>query len=451
MAYEFRLPDIGEGLHEAEVLQWFVKVGDAIIADQPVVEVQTDKAAVEITTPVAGRVVQLAGEVGHIVKVGDVLIAVDTAGADTSTPSSPSPVPVQRAPAAAATVATVATQGSQSQQPVPTLSPESTAGVPVPASARQGKRVLAAPAVRKLARDLGVDLSHVVPSDPRGHVTKADVEQHTSEPQTADHASETASEQRTADHAVGTDSSGALNLSSPLAEQVEERHPIRGLRKRIYENMTRSMYTAPQATGMDDLDVSRLVEVRNRLLPFAQAQSIKLTYLPFIIKAVTYVLQEQPLFNASVDDEKMEIVYKKNIHIGIATATPEGLLVPVIRHANHKSVFQIASELEDLTQRARDRKLTLAELSASTFTISSTGATGGWYATPILNYPEVAILGVHSIAKKAVVLDDDSIVVRKMMGFSLSFDHRVIDGEPVGAFMHRFKELLENPELMMVL
>jgi len=435
MAYEFRLPDIGEGLHEAEVLQWFVKVGDAIIADQPVVEVQTDKAAVEITTPVAGRVVQLAGEVGHIVKVGDVLIAVDTEGADTSTPSSPSPVPVQRAPAAAATVAT---QGSQSQQPVPTLSPESTAGVPVPASARQGKRVLAAPAVRKLARDLGVDLSRVVPSDPRGHVTKADVEQHTSEPQTADHA-------------VGTDSSGAFNLSSPLAEQVEERHPIRGLRKRIYENMTRSMYTAPQATGMDDLDVSRLVEVRNRLLPFAQAQSIKLTYLPFIIKAVTYVLQEQPLFNASVDDEKMEIVYKKNIHIGIATATPEGLLVPVIRHANHKSVFQIASELEDLTQRARDRKLTLAELSASTFTISSTGATGGWYATPILNYPEVAILGVHSIAKKAVVLDDDSIVVRKMMGFSLSFDHRVIDGEPVGAFMHRFKELLENPELMMVL
>lgn len=430
MAYEFRLPDIGEGLHEAEVLQWFVKVGDTITADQPVVEVQTDKAAVEITSPVAGRVVELAGDVGSVVKVGDVLIAVDTEGAG----SVAGPVPENSLPSRPSGAA-----------PQPALTP---------ASSGQGKRVLAAPAVRKLARDLGVDLTQVVASDPRGHITRADVERQAS----AKLVTQPVASAEQAEHDTdGTNSSavlGVAKLSAPQAEEVgavEERHPIRGLRKRIYENMARSMYTAPQATGMDDLDVSRLVEVRNRLLPFAQAQAIKLTYLPFIIKAVTYVLQEQPLFNASVDDEKMELVYKKHVHIGIATATPEGLLVPVIRHANRKSVFQIASELEDLTRRARDRKLALSELSGSTFTISSTGATGGWYATPILNYPEVAILGVHSIAKKPVVLEDDSIVVRQMMGFSLSFDHRVIDGEPVGGFMHRFKQLLENPELMMVL
>ncbi|OFW77800.1 MAG: hypothetical protein A2201_08665 [Alicyclobacillus sp. RIFOXYA1_FULL_53_8] len=449
MAYEFRLPDIGEGLHEAEVLQWFVKVGDTITADQPVVEVQTDKAAVEITSPVAGRVVELAGDVGSVVKVGDVLIAVDTAGAGSvagAVPENSQPArPSEAVPQPALTQST--------QQPPPMLSADAAPGGPVPALASngQGKRVLAAPAVRKLARDLGVDLTQVVASDPRGHITKADVERQAAAKLVTQPV---ASAEQSAHDTGGTNSSaviGGAKLSAPQAEEVEERHPIRGLRKRIYENMARSMYTAPQATGMDDLDVSRLVEVRNRLLPFAQAQSIKLTYLPFIIKAVTYVLQEQPLFNASVDDEKMELVYKKHIHIGIATATPEGLLVPVIRHANHKSVFQIASELEDLTRRARDRKLTLTELSGSTFTISSTGATGGWYATPILNYPEVAILGVHSIAKKPVVLEDDSIVVRQMMGFSLSFDHRVIDGEPVGAFMHRFKQLLENPELMMVL
>lgn len=215
--------------------------------------------------------------------------------------------------------------------------------------------------------------------------------------------------------------------------------------------MAKSMYTAPQATGMDDLDATRLVELRQRLMPHAEARGIRLTYLPIIIKAVTYVLREYPIFNASVDDEQMEIVYKGGINIGIATATPEGLLVPVIRDADKKSVFQIAAELDDLIARGRDRKLQISELTGSTFTITSTGPQGGWFATPIVNYPEVAILGVHSIQKRAVVLDDDSIVPQQRMTFSLTFDHRVIDGEPAGRFMYRFREYLENPELMIAL
>lgn len=405
LAYEFHLPDIGEGLHEAEILQWFVSVGDVIAKDQLIVEVQTDKAAAEISTPVGGKVRALGGEVGEIVKVGDVLIALDTA--ESGLDSGMAPV-------------------------------DNGQGAPV----HLGNKVLAAPAVRKLARELNVDLAQVPPSDARGHVTKADVEAYAKTLATSGQQVVTlASVQPT-----------VLDRHDTMAEQEKElRQPIRGLRRRVYENMTRSMYTAPQATGMDELDASRLVEVRERLLPFASAQAIKLTYLPFIIKAVTHVLLEYPIFNASVDDESLEIIYKRHLNIGVATATPEGLLVPVIHHANQKSVFDIARELEDLARLARERKLTMEHLSGGTFTISSTGASGGWYATPIVNYPEVAILGVHRIAKKPVVLEDDQIVVRHQMGFSLSFDHRVIDGEPVGQFIHRFKEIIEHPELLLAL
>lgn len=448
MTYEFRLPDIGEGLHEAEILNWFVKEGDVITADETVVEVQTDKAAVEIASPVAGQVLQLGGGVGDTVKVGELLVEVETgvtlttgaASADTAAFAATTSVKTAHPPQASNTLSGL---GRASIGPAPRDNS-------VEPMSAQTTRVLAAPAVRKLARDLGVDLRQVDPSDERGHVSKIDVEQY---------AARMTVQGAIPAGAVPTLQPGQPGQPGPrLAEKVavgatelEERHPIRGVRKRIYENMMKSMSRAPQATGMDELDVSRLVEVRERMLPFAATNSIKLTYLPFIIKAVTHVLHENPIFNASVDDEKMEIIYKKYIHIGVATATPDGLLVPVIRHANHKSVFQIAKELQDLSVRAKERKLRLEELSGSTFTVSSTGAGGGWFATPILNYPEVAILGVHRIAKKAVVLDDDSIVARNIMGFSLTFDHRVIDGEPVGAFIRRFKEILENPELLMVL
>ncbi|QSO51474.1 2-oxo acid dehydrogenase subunit E2 [Alicyclobacillus curvatus] len=449
MAYEFRLPDIGEGLHEAEVLQWFVQVGEEIKADQPVVEVQTDKAAVEIASPVGGTVLTLGGQPGDTINVGDVLIAVDTMVATPATRVDQTRVatPATAVKPNAATAATAVDQTrvattvtAVEQRRVATPAAAATAGPVVPAapdaSVGPRKRVQAAPAVRKFAQDLGIRLESIQPSDPSGRITRADVER-------------AATLQReSAQRPQSQSQSEEVATSSGL---VNRREPIRGLRKRIYQNMVKSMYTAPQATGMDDLDATRLVELRQRLLPHAQARGIKLTYLPIVIKAVTYVLREYPLFNAAVDDEQMEIVYKGAINIGIATATPEGLLVPVIRDADKKSVFEIATVLEDLTSRGRERQLELAELTGSTFTITSTGVQGGWFATPIVNYPEVAILGVHSIQKRAVVLDDDSIVAQQRMTFSLTFDHRVIDGHPAGRFMHRLKVYLENPELMIAL
>lgn len=413
MAYEFRLPDIGEGLHEAEILQWFVKVGDVVAKDQPVVEVQTDKAAVEIATPVGGTVLRLGGDAGGIVKVGEILIAVATADQ-------------------------VETTG-------------------VIGAATTDKKVLAAPAVRKLARELGVDLTQVQPSDSRGHVAKMDVEEFAKRGR-----KEVPTMQPAPSLAKSPVSVPVVPLGVPpaesrfsqlidYAEDGERRQPINGLRKRIYDHMTQSLAAVAQATAFDEMDVTRVVDMRERLVPFAKRQSIKLTYMAFFIKGITLVLKEAPIFNAIVDERKLEIVYKKEINIGVATATADGLLVPVIRNADQKSVFTLAHELEDLAQRARDRKLLSAELSDSTFTISSTGAKGPSFATPILNYPEVAILGVHKIAKKPVVMPDDSIVPRHMMGISLTFDHRIIDGEPVGQFMYRFKEIMENPELLMVL
>ena len=429
MAYEFRLPDIGEGLHEAEILQWLVAVGDEITQDQPIVEVQTDKAAAEISTPVGGKVLALGGDIGAMIKVGDVLIKLETSAETGSS--------IEAAMDSAMPLVDNRQVTSDQQPQTPVAS---------------GKKVLAAPAVRKLARELNVDLAKVTPSDPRGHVSKADVEAYAKNAARHDQGQYTVSEA----HGQVARSTATRPVADVVAQphwsdQEEARQPIRGLRRRIYENMVRSMYTAPQATAMDELDATRLVEVRERLMPFASAQGFKLTYLPFIVKAVTHVLREHPIFNASVDDGAMEIIFKKSINVGIATATPDGLLVPVVHHADQKSVFDIAREMEQLAALARERKLTMEQMSHGTFTISSTGGSGAWFATPIVNYPEVAILGVHRIAKKPVVLEDDQVVIRHLMGFSLSFDHRVIDGEPVGYFMRRFKEIIEHPELLLAL
>lgn len=213
--------------------------------------------------------------------------------------------------------------------------------------------------------------------------------------------------------------------------------------------MVKSVYTAPHATGMDEIDVTKLVEIRKSLASELAKEQIKLTYLPFIIKAVTRALKEYPMFNAVLDEETNEIVLKKRYHIGIATATKAGLLVPVIRDADQKSIRELAVEIAELSEKAHRQALRLEELQGSTFTITSTGAGGGWFATPIINYPEVAIFGAHAIKRKPVVIDDE-IVIRDMMGISLTFDHRVIDGEPAGRFMRTVAHYLSHPEVLLL-
>ncbi|MCZ0756519.1 dihydrolipoamide acetyltransferase family protein [Anoxybacillus sp. J5B_2022] len=399
MRYEFKLPDIGEGLHEAEIVRWFVHEGEKVTIDQPIAEIQTDKATVEISTPVAGKIIALAGPEGEVVKVGEPLIIVD----------------MQEKMEA---VAPVAPQEAAEQPTSSELAPH------------RKKHVIAAPSVRKRAREMGILIEEVKGTGEGGRVVVADLERYATERAAA---------------AVAP----ALEVIEPTVsppKQTEERLPMRGLRKKIAEKMVKSAYTAPHVTGMDEVDVTTLVDIRTSLM---NQLSIKLTYLPFVIKAVTRALKEHPLFNATLDEETNEIVLKKEYHIGIATATKEGLVVPVIRHADQKSIRELAEELAELTGKAHCHTLRVDELQGSTFTITSTGAKGGWFATPIINYPEVAILGVHAIKRKPVVIGEE-IVIRDMMGISLTFDHRVIDGEPAGRFMAAVASVLEKPEQLLL-
>ncbi|AMQ21794.1 dihydrolipoamide acetyltransferase family protein [Geobacillus sp. JS12] len=428
MIYEFKLPDIGEGLHEAEIIRWLIREGDVVKADQPIAEIQTDKAMVEMTTPVAGKVVALAGPEGATVKVGEPLIVVETE---------------------ASVVGEAAPIEDSVREPVPVLHGET------PRPAR--KRAIAAPSVRKRARELGVPIDEVEGTGEGGRVTLADLERYVREREAAVAVAEqrersgaavlpvggTAIEQK-ADKAAWTSIA-----STELVVPEEERIPLRGLRKKIAEKMVKSAYTAPHVTGMDEVDVTKLVEIRKNLASELAKEQIKLTYLPFIIKAVTRALKQYPMFNASLDEETNEIVLKKRYHIGIATATKAGLVVPVIRDADQKSIRELAVEIAELSEKAHRQALRLDELQGSTFTITSTGAGGGWFATPIINYPEVAIFGAHAIKRRPVVVGDE-IVIRDMMGMSLTFDHRVIDGEPAGRFMRTVAYYLENPEVLLL-
>ena len=398
MAYEFKLPDIGEGLHEAEIVKWYVSVGDEVKEDQLIAEIQTDKAVVEMTTPVAGKVTALAGGEGDVVKVGEMLITLEKDASQNKASSE-------------------RTDGQQTRQPTH--------------HRKLPKRVIAAPVVRKRARELGIDITEVKGSAKGGRITIEDLEQFVRDRGKKMKPSAT----------PGPD----LKAFTP---QEDERIPMKGLRKRIAEKMVQSKFTAPHVTGLDEFDVTKLVRLRKQLLEQVEP-NIKLTYLPFIIKAATKALKEHPYFNASLDEERNESILKKQYNICISTATKEGLVVPVIKHADQKSILEIAAEIDELSRKARDQKLSLSDMQGGTFTITSTGMKGGWFATPIINYPEVAILGVHAIKKRPVVVNDE-IVIRDMMGISITFDHRVIDGEPSGHFMETIANILENPELLLL-
>jgi pyruvate dehydrogenase E2 component (dihydrolipoamide acetyltransferase) len=406
MRYEFKLPDIGEGLHEAEIIRWLIQEGDEVAVDQPIAEIQTDKAMVEITTPVAGKVVALAGPEGATVKVGEALVVVEQ----------------QEAGEVKANV--VHQQEAASMETIAE-----------PAPLQRKKRVIAAPSVRKRAREMGVPIEEVEGSGEGGRVTLADLERYVKERESAS--------------AAALEAAAPQTVGGQEDTAKEERIPIRGLRKKIAEKMVKSAYTAPHVTGMDEVDVTKLVEIRTSLAKQLESEAIKLTYLPFVIKAVTRALREHPMFNAMVDEETNEIVLKKEYHIGIAAATKEGLVVPVIKHADQKSIRELAIEIAELSEKAHRHTLRIDELQGSTFTITSTGAGGGWFATPIINYPEVAILGVHAIKRRPVVVGDE-IVIRDMMGMSLTFDHRVIDGEPAGRFMRTVARILEHPEQLLL-
>lgn len=436
MALEFRLPDIGEGVVEGEVVRWLVKEGDTLREDQPMVEVMTDKATVEIPTPRAGKVAKLMVEAGKLCAVGQVMIVIDTDGSGSKPGTTHQPAPAQpattQAPAAAAQVAASA--------PVQTLS----------AAEAAGRKVLATPATRQLARNLGIDIRTLVGSGPGGRVTRDDVRRASSEKQAPPVAPPKAAPVAQAVEAPPAAKPVALPQIVPVSVPVhaeDERVPFRGLRKKIADNMVRSKLQTADFTYVEECDVTELVALRKRAQKRAAERGIKLSFLPFLIKAVVSGLKKYPILNSTLDTERDEIVLRKSYHIGVAAATDAGLRVPVLRNADRMSLFQIAAALEPLAERARTGKASREELSGSTFTISSLGKLGGLLATPVINFPEVAVLGVHKI-KETPVVRDGQIVIREIMNLSISLDHRIVDGYEGALFLQHVISMLEDPTLM---
>ena len=434
---EFKLPDVGEGMHEAEIVRWLVKPGDRVKADQVMLEIQTDKALVEIPSPVAGIVAEIRVKEGQMVPVGTVLITFDTAPA-TKVAEKPVPEPVL------AVAATTLTKAYSNGATVTT----------------QPSRVRAAPAVRKKAWELDVDLTVVQPSSPDGRVLLQDVLNY------AEHRHS----QPTIVAVAATPTNGKTEVietpnpppvvqpliparpavfSGADATQDETRKPLVGLRRRIAERMELSWRTIPHVSTFEDVDAGNLSALRAQLAPTAEKRGVKLTYLPLLVKAAIYALKKTPIFNSSLDDKSREVIYKNYYHIGLATATPDGLFVPVLHHADQLTLLELAVEINRLAEGARNRSLKANELSGSTFTITNYGSYGGSVGTPIINPPEAAILGVGRIADKAVVLNGQ-IVVRPIMPLCLSFDHRLIDGADSGVFTNHLKEVLETPALLML-
>ena len=458
MRLEFKLPDLAEGMIEGEVVAWLVKPGDVVRAEQPIVEVMTDKATVVIPSPHPGTITELAWAAGDIAPVGKVLWVMEVAGdvevtqvaAVSPQDGAPSVEPLEARAAAA--------QPGRGHGAAPEAAVSTVARVP-----RGAGKAMATPATRRLARELGVDIGEVAGSGKGGRVTLEDVQAHARESERGPAAEVTAAAAHHHVHVSPPASAPAPSAPAPRpaapayayearpagGEEVEERVKLRGLRRAIYETMARSTSTAAHFTYVDEVDCDNLVTARGRLKAAAEARGVSLTYLPFIAKATLLALRRFPKMNATMDDAAQEIVLKRYYHLGIAAATPPGLVVPVIRHADQLTLLDLAGHLQDLGARAKDGRLRPEELKGSSFTITSLGKLGGLLATPVINHPEVAILGVHQMQKRAVVRED-AIVIRTMMNLSLSFDHRVIDGHEGAAFAAEIKRYLEDPELMML-
>jgi pyruvate/2-oxoglutarate dehydrogenase complex dihydrolipoamide acyltransferase (E2) component len=402
--FQFNLPDVGEGLSEGEIVHWHVAPGDTVRADQIMVDVQTDKAVVEIPAPVAGTIKAIGGKPGEMLPIGQMLAVIET---DQAIPVQPAHGRAPEAPAAAA--------------PEPAAAPPP-AGKP--------KRVQASPATRKFAVELGVDLSLVAGSGNRGQITKDDVKRAASggPPPPA--------------LATAAPAATAPAVARPTGEDRVE--PLRGLRRQIANTMATAWREIPHILTYQDLDATNLVAARRALNAEYAIDGGKISYLPIVMKACAVALGRYPSFNASLDMERQEVVYRHRCNIGFATATPDGLIVPVVHDVDHKSILEIAAEIEALAAAARTRKITVDQLSNGTFTISNYGSYGGHFGTPIIRHPEVAIAGIGAI-RDAVIAIDGEPAVRPMLPLVISTDHRINDGENLGQFIDAIGSYLKDP------
>ncbi|MCB9666572.1 MAG: 2-oxo acid dehydrogenase subunit E2 [Myxococcales bacterium] len=447
MRFEFRMPDIGEGVSEGEIVQWHVTAGDTVSEEDPMVEVTTDKATVTIDVPRAGIVADLCAKVGDIVNVGTVIAVIDTEATQENRPvqqGTPSSGP------AATAVGDIKDSGlpgvlSFTRSRRPSVRPAGGNGGSDHPHAPFSDNPLATPAVRKLARDMGVELGGVPSTGEGGRITRTDVMTFIKQTGAGAVLNTRESRLETDTHVLAP--RPLLSEPPTAVHDLEERRPFVGIRRRIAERMQHAKNTAAHFTFVEECDVTHLCEVRERLLPEAEAHGVKLAYLPFIVKATVGALKKHLELNTILDEEAHELVTRRYFHIGIATATERGLLVPVLRHADRLSILEIAREIDRLARGAREGSLSPAELKGSTFTVTSLGKHGGLLATPVLNFPEVGVLAVHRIRERAVVRDGQ-ITIGDVMMLSLSFDHRLIDGHVGAAFTYEIIRSLENPERM---
>lgn len=422
-----KLPDVGEGVTEGELVRWLVKVGDSVKADQPVVELMTDKATVEVPTPFAGVVKELKFKEGDMVPIETVMLTLETDG-----------VAAAKQPPAGASAGPVL----QMQKPAPTpMAPANgSSGMEVHPPAA-GANILATPATRRLARESGVDLNQVSGTGLAGRVTRDDV----------------------------VKAKGGTNMLTPTTGPIskapvaqipkpgfvsqpgahEERVPLRGVRKKIAENMQMAKHVIPHFTLMDEARVDELVKLRTQAKAAAEKYGVKVTYLPFVMKALIATCREFPMFNASIDDQLSEVVYKKYFNVGFAADTPNGLMVPVVKNADFKTTLQISQEIQQLALKAREGKLALEDMKGATITVTNVGSIGGLYATPIINHPEVAILGMYKIEDKPI-WTGEKFKRAQVMGFTITCDHRLIDGAVAANFMKSFLGRIENPSQLML-
>ncbi|MGD9761666.1 MAG: dihydrolipoamide acetyltransferase family protein [Candidatus Izemoplasmatales bacterium] len=417
--YKFKFADIGEGIHEGKILEYNFKVGDMIKEGDTLVVIETDKVNAEIPIPVAGKIVELGPKVGEIVHVGENLAVIDEGNDSADSPEKKDDDYSENDEAGVVGKLEVSDDviaSSYENADIENIE----------------KRVLATPVARKLASDLGVDIKVIKGTGEHGRVLRTDIEN-----------------QKENNPKLINIEKKQLEIPTTKVGDGDRREKISTLRKSIVKAMTLSKQIIPHTTLIDELEISELVAFRNEYKEMAKTHGVKLTYMAFIIKALAKSIKEYPIFNSSFDQENEEIIYRNNINIGIAVDTPDGLIVPNIKNADKLSLFEIANEVERLASLAKERKIQLQDLQNGTITITNFGAFDAISGTPVIKYPEVAILGVGKIMKKPVVIDDE-IVIRDIVPLSLTFDHRIIDGADGGRFMIAYKKYLRNPLLLLM-
>lgn len=430
MAYVFNLPDVGEGMAEGEIVSWLVAEGDTVEEEDSLVEIQNDKSVEEVASPVSGVVKRIVVEAGTVANVGDVLAEIDSpehngeGAAPASTPAAPAQE--QKANDVAQETTTAATSGN-----VPTISDPN-------------KQVLAMPSVRKYAREKGVDISAVSGSGKNGRVLREDIDNFDGSQATT--ASEATVAPAKEEKAANKATAAATTDNSDRVEHVK----MTPMRKAISKAMETSKYTAPQVTLFKDVEVSKLWDHRKKFKTVAAERDTKLTFLPYAVKALVAAVKKYPALNASVDDDNQEFIYKNYYNVGIATDTDAGLYVPNVKDANTKSMFDIADEINDKAAKAHAGELTGSEMADGTISISNIGSVGGEFFTPILNYPEVAILGFGAIVQAPVVNDEGEVSVGRVLKLSLTFDHRIVDGATGQKALNEIARLLSDPEMLLM-